>query len=95
MKYLGHIRCPQCGYTYITDPKRVIIYFNFDSPEQLTEVSCEGCDQILEGKIDLADVIAFSSNGVEISDLNNKFPPLTNNDIDNWDIEEELKSVIS
>lgn len=91
--FLGHIRCPGCGFTHIVNPKQVTIYFNQDSKDQIAEVICFRCKQVVEGVIDDQDLYAFSAKGVKVIPWASKFPPLKEEDIDNWDIEEELGSV--
>lgn len=92
-KFIGHIRCPSCGVTYIIDPGQVTVYFNFDNAEQTAEVICCKCNQVVESKIDDQDIHAFKSRGIKFVPWHSKLPELSEEDIDNWDIEEELNEV--
>lgn len=93
MKYLGHILCPIDGYTYITDPKQVLIYYSPDSATFLTEVLCNQCSNIVEGNIDREFLAIFKGHGVKVVPYGNKFAVLTDEMISGWDIEEDLKSL--
>lgn len=92
--FIGHIRCPGCGFTHIVNPKQVTIYYNFDCKDQIAEVICFKCKQIVEGKIDDQDVFAFKARGVRLVPWQSRLSPLTEDEINNWDIEEELNSGI-
>ena len=91
--FIGHIRCPSCGFTHIVDSRQIVIYYNFDMRHQIAEVVCFNCKQVVSSTIDEADVYSFSARGVKLVPWQTKLPPLTESDIDNWDIEEELNGV--
>lgn len=91
--FLGHIRCPSCGFTHIVNAKQVTIYFNQDQQAQLAHVVCLKCKQVVTGTIDDQDLYAFSAKGVKLVPWASTLSPLKEEDIDNWDVEEELNIV--
>lgn len=90
MKFLGHILCPTDGYTYIIDATKVTTYFSPDLSLYLTEVVCEQCGRTIEGKIDKEALIAFMGHGIRVIPYGNRFDPLTEDMILEWNIDKDL-----
>lgn len=93
MKFIGHIICPTDGYTYITDPKQVLIYFSPDAASYFTEVICDTCGNIVEGNIDAEFFLAFRGHGVKVVPYGNRFEALTDEMIAEWNIDEDLTTL--
>jgi hypothetical protein len=93
MKFLGHIVCPTDGYTYIKDPKQVVIYFTPDSSTYMTEVICEKCGNVINGNIDGEFLLAFRGHGVKVLPFGQRFSALTEDMIAGWNMDKELRSL--
>ena len=91
MGYLGYVECDECGkYTYINKPEEVKIWFHPDDAKALAEVDCVNCGVTVESKISFDHVQNFKRRGCTIMGLNDRYAPLTEEFIDEWDIDGEL-----
>jgi hypothetical protein len=70
----------------------MIIWFAPDAQKQLVNVKCPGCGRVIEARLDFDDTAAFRSHGVVFKPLTEKFEPLTEQSIDEWDIDRELNN---
>lgn len=95
MSYLCHARCDECdNLTYVKDSEGVKIWYHPDDPEPLTEVICGHCGYVIQERIGMDHLMNLRARGVQVRDFNDKFEPLTEEMIDEWDIEAELLSAI-
>lgn len=92
--YLGYVECDNCTkYVYIDSPSDIAIWYHPDDPKPLAEVTCTECDHLTVSRIDFHEMINFRKRGCVVKSLNEKFSPLTEKMIDEWDdaaIEAEL-----
>lgn len=87
-KYLGHVICSECGYRHIRQASQVTIWYAKDQKRQTATVVCDGCGNSIDSNIGLEDLIAFTQLGVTAKPLSDKFTPLTEAQIDEWDFAE-------
>ena len=94
MGYLGYVECDSCTkYVYINSPADIQIWYHPDDPKPLAETTCKECDHKITSRIDFMEMANFRKRGCLIRDFNDKFEPLTEAMIDEWDdnaIEAEL-----
>jgi endogenous inhibitor of DNA gyrase (YacG/DUF329 family) len=93
MRVVGHVRCPKCGHQNITDTRLISIFFALDAMQQVCTVKCPSCALEIDSKLDPEDFLKFRTHGVKMQPLSAKFKPLTEAEIDEWDIEKDLKNV--
>jgi len=93
MHVLGFYECPNCGFQYIRNTDEVAIWINADDYLQLVQIHCNQCNTLIEDNIPFFEVAAFRNHGVKLKEFNDHFHKLTEQDIESWDIEKELKSV--
>lgn len=92
-KVIGYIECDSCSrYTQIDNPEQVTIWYHPDG-KPIASVECTSCGDTVESKIGMDHMRNFKKHGCRISDLSDKFEPLTEEMIDNWDIDAELKQL--
>jgi hypothetical protein len=89
-KHIGWINCDKCRIQYITKPTQVTIWFSADEADQLAEVTCPSCKTLVESRIGVEAFMSFKRYGVEVKNFNDKFEPLSDEQISEWDISKEL-----
>lgn len=92
MGYIGYLECDNCSkIVYITKPSEIEIWFHPDDPRPLCEAKCTNCGEMVSSRIDHDHMANFKRRGCSVRDLNDKFPPLTEEEIESWDVEADLK----
>jgi hypothetical protein len=94
MGYLGYVECKACGtYTYINNPNQVKIWYHPDDSKSLAQVECS-CGNVVENRISYEHMVNFRRRGCSIMEWNDRFmeKPLTEQNIDEWDIDAEFFS---
>jgi hypothetical protein len=93
--FIGFVECDACKvFTHITEPKNLTIWYHPDDPEILSEVRCPSCGHIQPSRIQYDDFSNFRKRGCSIRSFGEKFEPLTEEAIDEWDIDAELRTLI-
>lgn len=93
--YIGYAECDNCfKFVYYNDPSQIDIWYHEDDPCVLAEVKCTFCGHIVVSRIAYDHMANFRRRGCVLKDLNDKFPPLTEQEIDEWDIDAELLALI-
>jgi hypothetical protein len=93
--FLVHATCDECTeVTYVRDAAGVKIWYHPDDPEPLSEVICGHCGYVIQCRIGMDHMLNLRQRGVEVKDLNDKFEPLTEEMIDEWDIDAELLATL-
>jgi hypothetical protein len=96
--YLGYVECDNCTkYVYIDSPADIQIWYHPDDPKPLAEAICNDCGHVITSRIDFLEMANFRKRGCIVRDFNDKFPPLTEQMIDEWDdeaIEAELYALV-
>jgi hypothetical protein len=91
MSYLAHARCGSCDKTvYMKNPADIKIWYHPDDPNPLTEVVCSFCGEIIRARITPDHYMNLRKRGCMIRGYGDRFEPLTEEMIDNWDIDAEL-----
>lgn len=97
--YLGYVECDKCtNFVYIDSPSEIAIWYHPDDPKPLAEVMCTECNHLVVSRIEFHEMANFRKRGCVVKSLNDKFTPLTEQMIDEWDdaaIEEELFNLIT
>lgn len=95
MSYIGYLECDNCNsFVYIKKPGDVKIWFHPDDPRPLTEAACPKCNHVVSSRIDYEHMRNFVKRGCKLSDFNERFSPLTEDEIDAWDIDAELAASV-
>ncbi len=94
MSFIGYINCDRCNTQYIEDPDSVTVWYNDDNDQQLADVVCPQCHEISSDRIDLDTLYVFKMAGCHFKPFNDKFAPLTEDEIALWDINDELADII-
>jgi hypothetical protein len=85
MGFLGYVDCDNCEhFVHFNNPDEIKIWFHPDDPRSLAEVTCPVCGHTTEGRIDFDHMSNLRRRGCVVSELNNKFEPLTEEMIDEW-----------
>jgi hypothetical protein len=94
MGYLGYLECDNClKFVYINSPADIHIWYHPDDPKPLAEASCGECGHTVSSRIDFIEMANFRKRGCLIRSFGDKFSPLSEQMIDEWDdaaIEAEL-----
>lgn len=91
MGFLGYVQCDDCDrFVYIKKPTDIVIWFHPDDPRPLCEVTCPSCNKLVASRIDFDHMANFRRRGVTIRDFNDKFEALSEQMIEEWDIDSEL-----
>ena len=94
MGYIGYAECDECQeFVYYSDPSQINIWYHQDDPSALAEVECPKCKHIIVSRIPFDHQANFKKRGCVFKSFNEKFTPLTEKEIDEWDIEAELLSL--
>lgn len=93
--YIGYLECDNCSeFFYIKKPDDIKIWFHPDDPQPLCESTCGNCNHVVSARIDFDHMANFKRRGCVIRDWNDRFGPLTEEEIDGWDIDAELAIAI-
>lgn len=83
--YIGTIECTACGkYTYIQNTNEVTIWYHPDDDKPLCEVSCTNCKKKVSTRLTWDHVANFKKRGCKILDFGDRFPPLSDKEIDEF-----------
>jgi predicted nucleic-acid-binding Zn-ribbon protein len=94
MGYLGYAECDSCGkFNYYLKAEDISIWFHPDDPYALTEATCKKCGYTVVSRISHDHLRNFMRRGCALKDFSDRFKPLTEEEIDEWDIEAEWESV--
>ena len=83
--------CDWCdAYINVCDPNMVTIYWTLDDIENLVEAICE-CGSSMQERLDANSITRLEKFGVVKQHLNLLLPPITEREIELWDIDQELE----
>lgn len=90
MSYIGYAECDDCHkFVYYSDPANIYIW-DHPNDKTIAEVVCPLCGLKIVSQISADHRENFRRRGCVINHINDKFPPLTEKDIDEWDIDAGL-----
>ncbi len=81
VKFVGFIECTCSTYVYLDKAKDVKIWHHPDDVYPLAEVNCPTCKSLISCRITWDHVANFRQRGVKIRELNDKFKPITEEEI--------------
>lgn len=91
-KFIGYIECDSCGkFVHISNPDDIYIWAHPDDPRPLAQATCP-CGSKVTSRIDRDHMINFKKRGCKIRDYSERFEPLTEEAIDDWDFEKDFAS---
>lgn len=90
--YIGYVECDNCDqYVYIKDARDLKIWFHPDDPKPLSEIECTNCHTLVQSRISWEHMVNFRRRGCKVTDLNERFTPLTEEEIENWDFDADYE----
>jgi phage FluMu protein Com len=93
--YIGYLECDNCNhFVHIKNPDELTIWYHPDDSRSLASVKCPKCKHTTESRIEYDDMANFKIKGCKVKDFGDKFVPLTEELIDEWDIVADLKSLL-
>ena len=91
---IGYVECDDCGaFTYLCRADEITIWYHPDDPKPVAEAYCAACDSVVSARIDFDHMANFKRYGCKVVSLHHKFEELTEEAIDEWDIDSELQMV--
>lgn len=87
------INCDNCGTVDIEDSADIVLWHTQDLIRIICEITCPRCMQPTTESIGSIPEQFFRGHGARTKDLNDKYEPLTETDIDNWNMMEELDEI--
>lgn len=94
MAYIGSVSCKKCGIQYIDNRELVTVWHTADTKFEICEIECPECHRIITESIDPPTAYIFKLQGCNFKDLNDKYEPLTEELINNWNIGEDLEKIL-
>lgn len=89
---IGYVQCDNCReYVDIDAPQRVTIWSHPDDPKALASVACPQCEFVTTSPIESDHLANFQKKGCVVKPYSDRFEPLTEKAIDEWDFDADYE----